>query len=224
MMALKRSSLKIALGSVLMTVLLSAAEQYHEDFETVAVGTLPQGWIVDATNPPKKLATWEVIEDSTAPSGKKVLALTKINNTYILFGNSFNLCYTNKVSFLDGTISVKFKARSGRIDQGGGIMWRVQDRNNYYVARFNPLEDNFRFYSVKNGVRRQIASADVKLSPGWHAMKIVQKGTHFEGYLDGKKLLEAENDSCKKSGGTGLWTKADAATSFDDFDVTAGGE
>ncbi len=201
------------------TLFASTLQSYQEDFEKVPTGGLPDGWVVDATHPTKKLATWEVVEDATAPSGKKVLAISKINTTYILFGNTFNLCYTKNIAFHDGTVSVKFKARTGRIDQGGGIMWRVQDRDNYYVARFNPLEDNFRFYSVKKGVRRQIASADVKLAPGWHSMKIVQNGAHFEGYLDGKKLLEAENESCKKSGGVGLWTKADAATSFDDFRV-----
>ena len=98
-------------------------------------------------------------------------------------------------------------------------MWRVQDRDNYYVARFNPLEDNFRFYSVKNGIREEVASANIALDNGWHEMKIIQYNAHFEGYLDGKKLLESDNKDCTKSGGTGLWTKADAATVFDDFKV-----
>ena len=33
-----------------------------------------------------------------------------------------------------------FKAIAGTIDQGGGICWRVQDNNNYYIVRMNPLE------------------------------------------------------------------------------------
>ena len=99
-------------------------------------------------------------------------------------------------------------------------MWRVQDSDNYYVARFNPLEDNFRLYIVENGVREELASADVHLTKGWHEMWNVQKNEVFEGYLDGKKLLENKNSKLNKSGGAGLWTKADAATSFDDFSVT----
>ena len=31
-------------------------------------------------------------------------------------------------------------------DQGGGSIWRAQDRDNYYIARWNRLEDNFRVY------------------------------------------------------------------------------
>jgi hypothetical protein len=131
----------------------------------------------------------------------------------------FNLCYTKEVSFKNPEISVDFHANSGVIDQGGGIIWRVQDRNNYYVARFNPLEDNFRFYVVTNGIRKQITSATIRLSKGWHRMKVIQKGTQFKGYLDSKKLLDTKDTTIKNAGGIGVWTKADAATSFDDFIV-----
>jgi hypothetical protein len=34
------------------------------------------------------------------------------------------------------------KAVAGKEDQGGGLVWRAMDSNNYYVARYNPLEDN----------------------------------------------------------------------------------
>ena len=143
-----------------------------------------------------------------------VLELTKKSNQY------FNLCFTKELDFLNGTLSVKFRANSGHIDQGGGIMWRVQDKDNYYVARFNPLEDNFRFYIVHDGMRSELASADIKLISGWHSMKIVQKGAHFEGYLDGKKLLNLEDTQLQNSGGVGVWTKADALTSFDGLSIT----
>jgi hypothetical protein len=68
-------------------------------------------------------------------------------------------------------------------------------------------------------VRKQLASADVKLAKGWHTMKIIQNADRFEGYLDGRKLLSYEDTSISHSGGAGVWTKADAATSFDDFIV-----
>ncbi|RUM74502.1 MAG: hypothetical protein DSZ12_05415 [Sulfurovum sp.] len=132
---------------------------------------------------------------------------------------SFNLCYTQKVHFLNGSISVDFRANSGRIDQGGGLMWRVQDNDNYYVARFNPLEDNFRFYIVKDGRRSEIASADIKLSSGWHTMRIEQKSNTFIGYLDGKKYLEAKDNKLTKVGGVGVWTKADALSSFNHLHI-----
>ncbi len=191
-------------------------------FDDVPAGRLPEGWHVGATGPGRPLATWEVVEDGSAPSGKQVLALTRTNHSS---GRTFNLCWTDRVRFRDGVIRVKFRANTGRIDQGGGITWRFQGPDDYYVARFNPLEDNFRYYRVKDGRRHLLKSADVHLEPGWHEMKIVQLGDRFEGWLDGKRLLAGTDDTFPGAGGVGLWTKADAVTSFDDFTVElVGGE
>ena len=186
-------------------------------FEDVAIGSVPEGWKVEATRQDGPLATWQVVEDKSAPSGHKVLGLVRVNHNS---GSTFNLCWTDRVSFKDGTIEVWFKPIKGRIDQGGGIIWRVQDKDNYYIARFNPLEDNFRIYYVANGHRMMMNHAHVSLPAGkWHVMKIVQNGDEYECYLNGKKYLEGHNSHFKESGGVGLWTKADAVTSFDDFKV-----
>ena len=198
----------------------TSEEVFRWSFEDVSIGSLPTGWKIEATGRGSPLATWQVIKDSTAPSGKQVLALVRVNHHS---GGTFNLCWTDKVSFLDGSIEVAFKAVSGKIDEGGGIMWRVRDRNNYYVARFNPLEDNFRIYTVKGGRRRMIGTARASLPAGtWHTMKIVVTGERYACFLDGKKYLEGRDAHFKKAGGVGLWTKADAVTSFDDFKVALG--
>ncbi len=186
-------------------------------FEDVPLGHIPPGWKIEATNQRGKLATWQVIADTTAPSGKQVLALTSPNHT---FGGTFNLCWTKTIHFLNGEIKVHFKANRGVEDQGGGVIWRAQDKDNYYISRYNPLENNFRIYYVKDGARRMLASARIKLPAHvWHELKIVQNGDKIYGYLNGKKLLEVEDHTFTQAGGVGLWTKADAATSFDDFTV-----
>lgn len=192
-----------------------AAGSQEWDFEDVAFGSLPGGWKVEATNPREKGAEWSVQPDTTAPSGKQILTLT---NTHDSRGQTFNLCWTDKVRFKDGNVEVKVKAGTGREDQGGGPIWRAQDRNNYYVARWNPLEDNFRIYYVNNGDRKMLASAKISLPPSdWHTIIIEHQGTRIEGYLNGEKLLVVEDSTFPDAGGVGLWTKADAATSFDDF-------
>ena len=100
------------------------------------------------------------------------------------------------------------------------IWRRVKDKDNYYIARYNPLENNFRIYYVKDGARRMLASARLKLPARvWHIMKIVHEGKDIGGYLNGQKYLVVEDDTFDEPGGVGLWTKADAATSFDDFGV-----
>ena len=188
------------------------------DFEQTLVGQLPASWKVETTNLKGKLAVWQVIEDPTAPSGKNVLAMTNPN---LAAGDTFNLCWTDTVSFLDGEIEVRFKAVTGEEDQGGGVIWRAQDKDNYYIARFNPEEDNFRIYYVHNSNREIMATINIVLAPmKWHTLKIVQHGNRYEGYLNGKKLLEGTDDLFAKAGGVGLWTKADAVTSFDGFSVS----
>ncbi len=189
------------------------------DFENVPVGSLPEGWKAEATWQFGPIAKWAIIKDRTAPSGEKVLSITKLG---FVVDSKFNLCWTDKIPIQDGTIEVMFKPISGKLDQGGGIMWRVQDRNNYYVVRFNPLEDNFRIYYVKDGRRVLINSANVSLKAGkWHSMKIVQEGERYQCYLDGKKYLEGRDTHFRKTGGVGLWTKSDAITSFDNFRVVS---
>jgi len=158
----------------------------------------------------KKNATWKIEKDIHS----NVLSLSHRST------HAFNLCYDPKILFLNGSITVKFRANSGHIDQGGGIMWRVQDDDNYYIARFNPLEDNFRFYLLHDGIREEISSANLHLSKGWHSMKITQKGNDFEGFIDGKSYLKSTDTRLLKSGAVGVWTKADAMTSFDDLNIS----
>jgi len=186
-------------------------------FDDVKTDQLPAGWKVEATNKKGPLATWKVIEDTTAPSGNKVLAMVSPNHD---FGGTFNLCWTNDIEFLNGEISVKFKANTGEEDEGGGVIWRAKDKGNYYISRFNPLENNFRIYYIKDEARKILASARVKLpAKKWYELKIVQNGKHITGYLNGNKYLEVDDDMFMNSGGVGLWTKADAVTSFDNFEV-----
>ncbi len=60
---------------------------------------------------------------------------------------------------MDGEIEVSLKAGTGRVDRGGGVIWRAIDKDNYYISRWNPLEDNFRIYYVKAGRLSRPAAA-----------------------------------------------------------------
>ena len=186
------------------------------NLEKIEVGSLPLGWKAEATNLKNSVAKWEVIKDSTAPFGKKVLALTGSENS----GEIFNICWINHISFKEGELTVNMIAVRGNEDQGGGLIWRVQDKNNYYVARFNPLEDNFRLYYVKGGRRTMLASSKTHV-PGnrWNKLKVVHRGNHIEAYLDDQKLLDTHDDTFLNPGGIGLWSKADAVSSFDNLSV-----
>jgi len=188
------------------------------DFDNLLEGSLPKGWKVEATGQEKPAARWQVVNDKNAPLGPGVLELTATNHSE---RGVFNICWTDEVSFLEGEIAVFLKARSGKIDQGGGPIWRVQDRNNYYIARYNPLEENVSIYYVRGGQRVMLGyTGKIGLKDTWHILKINHRGSRIQAFIDGDmKLMVNAGDYIPEKGGVGLWTKADAATAFDNFTV-----
>ena len=133
-----------------------------------------------------------------------------------------HICWNNLISLDNGVLEVKFKADSGIVDQGGGLIWRALDNDNYYIARYNPLEQNFRIYHVKDGLRTKIANTWIQLPDGvWHKLKITHVDAKIEGYLNDRKLLEVTDKTFVGAGGIGLWTKADAVTVFDDLVINS---
>ena len=194
-----------------------AAGAMELGFDDLDAGPVPEPWKVQATHECGPLASWAVVADASTPSSPNVLALTRTNHDS---ASSFNLCWNDEIQFQDGIITLRFKANSGDVDQGGGPMWRVQDKDNYYICRANPLEDNFRLYRVVHGHRKQIASARVKVTSGqWHTIRINQKGEDISCSFDGEELLSATDATFPDAGGVGFWTKADAVTSFDDLKI-----
>ncbi len=188
----------------------------HWTFEQDVVGALPAGWQPAETRPQGHLATWQVVNDPTAPSPSRAVAITANANA----GSTYNLLLATGTRFKNGTIKVRVKAVSGEEDQGGGPVWRALDRNNYYIARWNPLEDNFRVYTVRDGQRQQLGSATVKAdATAWHTIEIVHQEGRIEALFDSQKLIELQDSTFKQEGMVGLWVKADGCTAFDDLTV-----
>jgi Domain of Unknown Function (DUF1080) len=207
-----RTSLMTVVALV-VTAVPAFADDKPMTFGKESLGKVPAGWTAAQTG--KGESVWKVIADDTAPSKTGfVLAQTTDDPSA-----TFNLCVADKTSFRDVEVSVDFKANKGKKDQGGGVVWRYQDANNYYIARMNPLEDNFRVYKVVAGKRSaEFQDAEVKVPMGeWHSLKITMIGDKIECFVDGKKYLEAKDETFTKAGKVGLWTKCDAQTSFDQF-------
>jgi hypothetical protein len=144
--------------------------------------------------------------------GGKVLSQTAKNSN-----STFNLVLVSDSRAKDLDVSVKMRAHAGDTDQGGGLVWRAQDKKNYYLARYNPLEDNFRLYKVANGKREMFKNADINAEAGWHTLRVTMKGAHIECFMDGKKHLEFDDGTFPEAGMVGLWSKADAQSHFDDL-------
>ena len=194
------------------------------NFDNAAAGAAPPGWTVAMTHK-GGAPRWEVVKDDSAPSKPNVLAQLSSDRT----GGRFPLAIWDKASLTDGTLTVKFKAISGSVDQGAGLVWRYRDPNNYYIVRANALEDNVVLYKVQNGERVSLAP---KGTPSktygmkhrvpkqtWNTLSVSVQGNLFTVSFGGRKLFEVEDPTFPGSGKTGLWTKADSVIYFDDFEV-----
>lgn len=194
-----------------------APAQAEWNFDKNEVGKLAIGWRVGQTGGTSAVGRWTVIKEEGAASGPNVLKLETQAESGI-----FNLCIAEKPTFKDLDISVRLKANSGNEDQGGGPIWRCKDENNYYICRINPLEENFRVYKVENGKRSQLKSEKIETKTGqWYEVRAVMVDDKIECYVDGKKYLEVTDATFKDAGMVGLWSKADASSSFDNVVVRA---
>src|SRR2546422_530281 len=106
-------------------------------------------------------------------------------------------------------------------DQGCGIVWRLKDKDNYYITRANALEDNVHLYHTVNGRRVKFAGWNGKVTSGvWHELAMEMVGNHIQVFFDGNKVIDDHDDTFKDAGKFGVWTKADSIIQFDDLRAT----
>jgi hypothetical protein len=181
-------------------------------FDSDVVGQPPAGWTCGATG--KGSPRWTVARDDSAPSPPNVLKQAG--------QATFPWCVKDDTEGADGAVEVKFKPIAGKEDQAGGLVWRWKDGNNYYVARANALENNVPLYYTADGARKTIKYVDAPVAPNaWHTLKVTYKADAIQVSLDGKTYIEAKDAHIAGMGGSGVWTKADSVTMFDDFNYSA---
>jgi hypothetical protein len=178
------------------------------NFDEMKTDAPPTGWTATKTGTGD--AKWTVVPDGSAPSKPNVLKQSGVA--------TYPVCIKDDTSLKDGFVEVKIKPIAGNEDQAGGVIWRCQDVDNYYIARANALEDNVTIYHTIQGRRVAFKNVDTKVAPGvWHTLRVDFLGNKFTVTLDGKKVIEATDDSFADAGKVGVWTKADSVTLFDDF-------
>src|SRR6266853_2424197 len=149
--------MKTSLFTMIVTIMattLAAAETVN--FDDMKTGAPPPGWT--ATQTGSGAAKWSVEKDASAPSKPNVLKQSG--------QATFPVCFKNDTNLKDGFVEVKFKPVDGKEDQAGGVIWRVQEANNYYIARANALEDNVTIYHTIKGKRTEKKRTNVKVSSG----------------------------------------------------------
>ena len=209
--------LALAIGGVLMSPNTQAQSAMTQiDLSGMKPGMAPDDFAFSRTGS-GAVGEWRVMDDPTA-SNRRVIAQTSTDKTDYRFPLAIYSDFTGR----DVSLSVQFKALSGKGDQGAGLVWRYRDQNNYYVTRCNALEDNCTIYHVVNGRRQAFQNKRTKVASNvWHILKMDATGDHFVVTYDGTPVLDAKDETFKDAGKVGLWTKADSVIAFDDFSIAA---
>jgi hypothetical protein len=93
--------------------------------------------------------TWEVRAEADAPSKPNAVCQTAT-------AEDFPAVRLGDKVYADLVATVRFKPVSGKDDQAAGIIFRVQDKDNYYILRANALENNVILFRYAGGSRSTI--------------------------------------------------------------------
>jgi hypothetical protein len=179
-------------------------------FGSTQPGSPPDGWTCGSTG--GGAPRWTVEADPQAPG--RVLKQSGRGR--------FPWCVKADTALANGWVEVKFKALAGHEDQAGGVVWRWQDGDNYYVARANALENNVSLYYTKGGTRHTITYRDAPVPANqWHLLRVDFHGTAIRVSLNGKVYIDEQDQHSTAAGKVGVWTKADSVTLFDGFSYQA---
>lgn len=185
------------------------------DFETSSVGSAPVGFTFALTGggrPPD----WTIVEDASAPAGTKVLSERSADRT----DYRFPLAILEALQARDVALAVDFRPVAGTVDQAAGLVWRLRDARNYYVARANALEDNVSLYRVVDGRRIQFAERAVPVPRNqWQRLAVTMAHEMITVSLNGQVQIQATDRTFAAAGRVGIWTKADSVTYFDRLEV-----
>jgi hypothetical protein len=194
------------LGVAAAAVTVAAGAQTIR-FDQDPPGAPPQGWTCGVTG--RGQPRWTV-EPDPAQAGRRVL----------LQGGSgtFPWCVRTGTAIADGFVEAHFVPISGREDQAGGVVWRWQDGDNYYVARANALENNVSLYYTEHGARRTLKYVDAPVARGApHTLRVEFAGLRIAVWLDGTRYIDWRDEHIAGPGAVGVWTKADSVTAFTEF-------
>jgi hypothetical protein len=213
-------NLTIALAMATGATTITYGETRIVAFGQEQIGQPPRGFEFAQTAGIGRPGQWVVQDDS----GNRLLAQTDADPTRARFA----LAVLGDVLAADVDLSVRIRPISGQIDQAGGLVWRYQNQDNYYLVRANALESNVVLYKVENGKRTDLPLTSEGRTYGkkaevpagqWSTLRVVAKGRLFEVYFNGSKLYEVDDATFSAAGKVGFWTKADSVTQFDDLSV-----
>lgn len=213
------------------------------DFESDPPGMLPSGWRTATTDESGAEPLCVVVDVVDMPEASRALAIQPDAAP-----DSTNQAVAMDSIYRNVDMSVRLRPDSGVHEQGGGVIWRWRDPNNYYVCRYNALDGTFSVHKVVRGEKIELDATDaadmqweglqMAMSGGglqwdalvasevpvepespWMTLRVTMMGPEINCYLNDELKLTAWDEEFPGAGLVGLWTKGDAATTFDDLRV-----
>lgn len=118
--------------------------------------------------------------------------------------------------FHNGAVEVDYNISAGKEDPEAGLIWRFQDKDNYYYVRANAIENNLVFYRMRDGKKELLKEAEIK-SPfkSWHKIRVETSADEVKVFFDKKLVINTKEKAILKAGKIGLFTTADTMCAFD---------
>ena len=120
----------------------------------------------------------------------------------------------------DVAVSARCRPLEGKQDQSCGVVFRFRDEKNHYAARANALTRILELYVLENDEKRVLGTARIGFEPdAWHSIKVEAIGSLIRVSFDEKKLIFVRDFTFVDVGRSGLLTRGDSVTQYDDFSV-----
>ncbi len=222
-----RRRLSVILSTILGLVAAQAAERSF-DFSQTKPGQTPEGWRSFRVGGGKP-GEWQIVMDDVptelkplspnAAAANRLPVLAQVSSDPV--DERFPVLLYDGDVYGDLTLTTRFKIVSGAVEQMAGVVFRMQDEKNFYVARANALDGNVRFYKFINGERSAPIGNSLPVTKGvWHELSVTCTGNRIQIRLDGKEAMPELTDNSFLLGKIGFMTKSDAVSYFSEAKVS----
>jgi hypothetical protein len=204
------------------------------DFHQYHYGAVPEEFDFDATGSHGPVLSagrpfWRVYLDRFAPSPEFVL----IQAANLAQPDHYPIALLRDTQAKDVTLSVHLKPMGGTMDKSQGLLWRAEDKDNYYAVLASALDSKLHLLKMLDGQPQEIASPPIQIAVqfeqdtptptwGWYTLKVETEGSRITVWFDGEKTLEATDSTFRRAGKIGFITHADSVALFDDLTVQVG--
>jgi len=202
-------------------------DQYH-------YGVVPPEFDYDAGGAHGPVLTagrpyWRVYRDLFAPSPDFVL----VQAAALAESDYYPLALLKDVQAKNVTLAVYLKPMGGQMDKSAGLIWRVQDKENYYAALASALDNRLHLLKMVAGQPTELAAVHIEIgvefeqsqmtpTHGWYLLEVEDQGNQIKVRFQGKPVIEISDSAFTQAGRVGVATHADSIASFDNFHVQVG--